>query len=519
MNPKLLFFYPSYEFIGYRVKLTCLVCIDVKNNHSCGFLIELIESSFMFYRHEAKVIELIADWVSLELRSIDMNVDENLIGMEQRVQDIDRYLEIGLEDVRMVGIKGMGGAGKTTLARAIFDKMFTDFEGKSFVENVRENASQLGLEKLQEQILRDVLKNKGISVSGIQEGKNLMKIRLSSKKVLVVLDDVDCKEQLETLAGDPTWFKPGSRVIITTRDGEVLEEHNVKWIHDVSLLTKVEAIRLFSRHAFGKDIPTQGYEKHSNEVLSYAAGLPLTIKVLGSKLCGKDERQWRLTLERLKTIPLEETLKQLELSYESLDDELKELFLHVACFLRGWQKDDAIRMLDCCGLNAEYGLKVLGQKSLIVTLERDNDIIDMHDRIEEMGKNIAGREHLDKPHKRNRLWIQKEIENILADNSVRKGTRCIDLRITPNIFLEALGNMKKLTCLIVNNREFKDSSVIDEARLHFPDSLRYLYWYNYPHWCLPRTFEANNLVALEMPRSKIEHLWEEGKVIWLVGES
>ncbi|XP_076917094.1 TMV resistance protein N-like isoform X1 [Bidens hawaiensis] len=464
--------------------------------------------------YEAKVIDLIIDWISLELRSIDMNVDEKLIGMEQRVQDLDQYLEIGLEDVRMVGIKGMGGAGKTTLSRAIFDKISTDFEGKSFVENVREKASQLGLEKLQEQILRDVLKNTGISVSGIQVGKNLMKNRLSSKKVIVVLDDVDCKEQLETLAGDPTWFKPGSRVIITTRDGEVLEEHNVKWIHDASLLTDEEAIRLFSRHAFGKEIPTQGYEKHSHEVVRYAAGLPLTIKVLGSKLCGKDERQWRHTLERLKTIPLKETLKKLELSYESLEDEHKELFLNVACFLRGWQKEDAIRMLESCGLYTEYGLRVLEQKSLIVTLKRYKDIIiDMHDHIEEMGKNIAGREHLDKPHKRSRLWVQKEIEDILGDNSVRKRTRCIDLRITPGIFLEGLGNMKKLTCLIVNNRRFKDSSAIDEACLHFPDSLRYLYWFRYPHWCLPKTFEANNLVALEMRRSNIVQLWEGGKVM------
>ncbi|XP_076935822.1 TMV resistance protein N-like isoform X1 [Bidens hawaiensis] len=465
--------------------------------------------------YEAKVIDLIIDWISLELRSIDMNVDEKLIGMEQRVQDLDQYLEIGLEDVRMVGIKGMGGAGKTTLSRAIFDKISTDFEGKSFVENVREKASQLGLEKLQEQILRDVLKNTGISVSGIQVGKNLMKNRLSSKKVLVVLDDVDCKEQLETLAGDPTWFKPGSRVIITTRDGEVLEEHNVKWIHDASLLTDEEAIRLFSRHAFGKEIPTQGYEKHSHEVVRYAAGLPLTIKVLGSKLCGKDERQWRHTLERLKTIPLKETLKKLELSYESLEDEHKDLFLNVACFLRGWQKDDAIRMLESCGLHAEYGLRVLEQKSLIVTLNQFyGPSIDMHDHIEEMGKNIAGRGHLDKPHKRSRLWVQKEIEDILGDNSVCKRTRCIDLRITPGIFLEGLGNMKKLTCLIVNNRRFKDSSAIDEACLHFPDSLRYLYWYKYPHWCLPKTFEANNLVAVDMSKSKIKQLWEcWGKVM------
>ncbi|XP_076917100.1 TMV resistance protein N-like [Bidens hawaiensis] len=207
-----------------------------------------------------------------------------------------------------------------------------------------------------------------------------MKNRLSSKKVLVVLDDVDCK------------------VIITTKDGEVLEEHNVKWIRNVSLLTEEEAIRLFSKPAFGKDIPTQGYEKHSNEVVSYAAGLPLTVKVLGSKLCGKDERQWSHTLERLKTIPLKETLKKLELSYESLEDEHKELFLNVTCFLRGWQKDDAIRMLESCGLHAEYGLRVLEQKSLIITLNQYyGPIIDMHDHIEEMGKSIVGRGHLDKP--------------------------------------------------------------------------------------------------------------------------
>ncbi|KAJ0461530.1 putative TIR domain, P-loop containing nucleoside triphosphate hydrolase [Helianthus annuus] len=141
--------------------------------------------------HEAKAIKSIVERVSLELRYIKMGVDDNLVGMERRMQDLNPCLEIGTKDVRMIGIKGMGGAGKTTLAWAIFKKISFDFEGKSFVENVRERAFKFGLEKLQEQVLRDVLKDNGIIVSGVHEGENLMKNRLCGKEVLIVLDDVD----------------------------------------------------------------------------------------------------------------------------------------------------------------------------------------------------------------------------------------------------------------------------------------------------------------------------------------
>ncbi|XP_076954532.1 TMV resistance protein N-like [Bidens hawaiensis] len=436
------------------------------------------------------------------------------------MQDLDSCLEIGLNDVRMIGIKGMGGAGKTTLARAIFDKIAFNFEGQSFVEDVRENASRSGLEKLQEQVLRDVLKNKDITVSGVHEGKRLMKKMLRGKKVLVVLDDVNHKDQLEMLVGDTSWFGPRSRIIITTRDGQVLEAHKVEWILDVNLLTNEEAICLFNRHAFGKDKPTKEFEKLSQKVLSYASGLPLTIKVLGSYLCGKDASEWADALERLKTIPLKETLKILELSYQKLEEGYKEIFLDVACFLQGWKKDDAIRMLESSGFYARSGLRVLEKKSLITISDDTFDgstIITMHDHLVEMGMNIVRREHPEEPNKHNRLWVQKEIEHVLSDNTGNEAVRCIDLENTPSIYLEGLGNMKKLRCLIVDRGVFTNGFngcvKIDEARLHFPNSLRCLFWYNYPHWCLPKTVEANNLVALAMFNSKIEHLWEGGKVM------
>ncbi|XP_021986941.2 disease resistance protein RPV1-like [Helianthus annuus] len=232
--------------------------------------------------HEAKVIKLIIEWISLELRPINVNLDDKLVG-----------------------------GGKTTLARAVFDRISVHFEAKSFVENVREvsNASLYGLLSLQRKIHSDLLNDQGNNVGSVHDGTNMLKTKMRGRKVLLVLDDVDHQEQLEALAGDLNWFKPGSRIIITTRDEQVLIAHRVKSIRDVTLLSNEEAIGLFCKHAFGKHLPIQEYKKESLQVVQYAAGLPLTNKVLGSFLCGKDKHEWIDALARLKRIPLKETCK------------------------------------------------------------------------------------------------------------------------------------------------------------------------------------------------------------------
>ena len=90
--------------------------------------------------------------------------------------------------------------------------------------------------------------------------------------------------------------------------------------------------------------------------------------------------------------------------------------------------------------------------------------------------------------------------------------------------MEGLGNMKKLRFLHVfdkdcfkNNWKFDEDEdcfynnwKFDEARQYFPNALRWLSWEGYPFRSLPRSFQANNLVALEMRYSKIVQLWEWG---------
>ncbi|XP_076932777.1 TMV resistance protein N-like [Bidens hawaiensis] len=469
-----------------------------------------MELKTTFNGHEAKFIQQIVQEISPKLHIINSSIDEKLVGMETRVKRVISSLQTGSDDVRMIGIKGMGGGGKTTLARAVFDLTSVWFEGVSFVENVREvsKGSSTGLKKLQKQVLKDVLADQNIDVTSVSDGKNKMKRMMPGRKALVVLDDVDDIEQLDALAGELTWFKPGSRIIITTRDKQVLLAHRVNFIHDVSLLSNEEAVCLFSRHAFGREIPVHGYEELSRKVVHYAAGLPLTIKVLGSHLCGRSDHVWKDAIERLKTIPEDQTFKRLEISYNGLEDDQKEIFLDVVCMMKYNKKEDAIRILDSCGYYAEIGLGVLEQKSLITISGYGK--LGFHDRIEEMGWNIVRRSHPNEPSRHSRLWIKEEIEDILFKELGTKATRSMYLRssnLHPVIIMKGIRKMEELRLLDVRCY----AKEVDEVSKYLPDALQSLCWSCHPFRSLPEMFQANNLVYLEMHECNIIELWEGGE--------
>ncbi|GJU78482.1 Toll/interleukin-1 receptor domain-containing protein [Tanacetum coccineum] len=288
---------------------------------------------------------------------------------------------------------------------SVYMEIMHHFKSHCIIENIREESRKSGLKKLQGDILSALYKTK-MEVYSVAEGKRKIKSMLCHSNVLVILDDVDDLDQLEALAGSPNWFGDGSRIIITTRDEHLLRKHKVDHVSPVRLLSHDEAIWLFNSHAYNEEKHIKDYEKLSLQVVSYADGLPLALKVLGSFLYDKDAKEWMSTMDRLRDIPESEIVDKLKISYDGLKPVEKELFLDIACFFRGELKWDTMEIFDACGFHPEIGIKVLIQKSLI-TIDSD-ERFGMHDLIQEMGHYIVRGEHPNNPEKHSRVWKQAE---------------------------------------------------------------------------------------------------------------
>ncbi|CAH1421486.1 unnamed protein product [Lactuca virosa] len=105
-------------------------------------------------------------------------------------------------------------------------------------------------------------------------------------------------------------------------------------------------------------------------------------------------------------------------------------------------------------------------------------------------------------------------EDILANELGTKATRCLQFyteKLNPHTVIKGLGKMKELRLLSVVLGDCFRNLEFNIVSPDFPDALRYLRLNYYPYKSLPKTFQANNLVAIEMDDSKIEQLWEGGE--------
>ena len=233
---------------------------------------------------------------------------------------------------------------KATIAKVVYDDISDQFHGSSFLNNVRERSKD-DVFQLQGELLDGILKGKSRKVSNMHDRMDMIQRSLRSKRALIIFDDVDDLEQIENLVEEHSWFGPRSRIIITTRHRRVLTNYGVNVSYEVPKLHDKAATELFSWWALKQNLPNESYKNLSRQAVDYAKGLPLALKVLGSCLFGKMESEWKSTFDKFKTIHNADIQNVLRISYDGLDDKEKEIFLDIACFFKGTDKDFILRIL------------------------------------------------------------------------------------------------------------------------------------------------------------------------------
>lgn len=87
---------------------------------------------------------------------------------------------------------------------------------------------------------------------------------------------------MKVFAQDTSWFGPGSRIIITTRDKGLLNSYGVRTVYEVKCLDTDDSRKIFNQLAFeGGFPPSECYDKLSIRASRLAEGLPCAIKAYG----------------------------------------------------------------------------------------------------------------------------------------------------------------------------------------------------------------------------------------------
>ncbi|CAL9022989.1 unnamed protein product [Prunus brigantina] len=380
---------------------------------------------------------------------------KGLVGIQRKIKKIESLLCLDSPGVCCVGIWGMGGIGKTTLADAVFhrQRQSSKFEVCCFLANVRENSENTdALHQLRNKLVGEILKEKQVNIDTPSIPADIL-IRLRRTKALIVLDDVNARKQLEYLVGDDDRFCQGSRIIITARDKGLLEQKvDHEKIYSVEGLGYDEALKLFHSHAFGNKSPTTDYTELSREVVDYIKGIPLALKVMGSSFrrC-KSKQEWEVQ----------------------------------------WRNPKSVE--NSCDVFGKAGINDLIDRSLI-SISKWNHI-EMHDLVEEMGKAIAQEQG-------SRLFMAKGVNQLLANNQGNGHVQAISI-VWREMEYANFEKMHQLRWL-----RYLPTSLI--GSLGLPNSLRCLRWFGYPLKSLPSKFSAQNLVVLEIPCSQVEgQLWNE----------
>ncbi|KAI3701597.1 hypothetical protein L6452_26787 [Arctium lappa] len=467
---------------------------------------------------ETKFIKDIVNTVYNKLDRKQVYLPHNLIGMDARVQEINSWLNKSNDEFLV--IHGMGGCGKSTLAKYVVYSNWQYFEKVSIVERIGSRCKEPhDVLQIQEQLLIDILGGKK-KILNVCQGAFKIEEVLQTKKALIVLDDIVKPSQLHSILGAGNINKQ-SKIIITTLANDLdiwFRSRSMRYReYKMELLDDDESLKLICLHAFGSENLMEGYEELAKQVVRYCEGNPLALEVLGSSLRDDNSiKYWKSAVKLLGKEIHHDIYYILKRSYDSLPyDSDRELFLHIACFFVGIDIDYVITILES-DYSAISRIKTLMKRCLVYVTPKKK--LMMHRLVQEMGRSIVDREST-LPAKRSRVWRNTESFDMLMKGKGSKTMKglAVNVHMVSRDDEFKLMDESKQVQMKESLYTLKSFPKMDQLKLlklmyvyfaqlekDFTKQLRWLCWVGFNKPVIPSFLCMENMVALDMSCSSLE---------------
>ena len=350
-----------------------------------------------------------------------LRVSDRPVAMHMRMQPVWQ----ALQHHSIVGLYGMGGIGKTSLANAIYNQLQHDFVNCCCYVKVgsmsKDAAMRVPLiERRQEQMLQELCGLYG-HFHGVDQNSCQLQRSLSSRQVLLVLDDVWSEDQLEHLL---VTVAPGSKVIVTSRNHGLLQQYLPTlgmpfMCVEVELLPGSDSLALLCLHAFGRPDAPPKLAGIAARVAATCNGLGLALRVTGSFLkIHRDPQIWEDVCYRLQSAQSLDgqengiLFASLRVSYDNLSCTLQDMLMDVACILLGRTVAAAV----CAwGQAGKLGLETLRNLSLVTV---NGGVLGMHDQMRDM---LRSQVVQDTPGRHHYAWDQQAADTCRSSKPQQVG--------------------------------------------------------------------------------------------------